>query len=171
MLFDVNDFDETYPGPWEWDVKRLAASFEIGGRDRGFDPADRRAIVLAGVHAHRDQMRRVALMGTLEAWYDHLAVDELLGRPLEDLIVPRSEWENAEVLIKSLLQSHRRTLTHEHHPIEEFRYVHTARKVVGVGSVGTRCYIMLLVGRDNGDPLFLQVKEAQGRCSSRTCAG
>ncbi|HEY2789332.1 MAG TPA: DUF2252 family protein, partial [Gaiellales bacterium] len=58
--------------------------------------------------------------------------------------------------------SHRRTLTHEHHPIEEFRYVHTARKVVGVGSVGTRCYIMLLVGRDNGDPLFLQVKEAQG---------
>ena len=217
MLFDVNDFDETYPGPWEWDVKRLAASFEIGGRDRGFAAADRRAIVLAGVSAYRTQMRRVAQMGTLEAWYDHLAVDELLDRvrrelgrdrltkreakraqaivakartrdsvrvlarrageidgelriladpplivPLEDLIVPGSEWENAEVLIKSLLQSYRRTLTNEHHPIEEFRYVHTARKVVGVGSVGTRCYIMLLVGRDNGDPLFLQVKEAQG---------
>jgi uncharacterized protein (DUF2252 family) len=216
MLFDVNDFDETYPGPWEWDVKRLAASFEIGGRDRGFDPADRRAIVLAGVGAYRAQMRRVARMGTLGAWYDHLEVDQLLENvrravardrltkreakqaeevvakartrdsvrvlarraaevdgelriladpplivPMEDLIVPGSEWDDAEALIKSLLQSYRRTLTREHHPIEEFRYVHTARKVVGVGSVGTRCYIMLLVGRDNGDPLFLQVKEAQ----------
>jgi uncharacterized protein (DUF2252 family) len=216
MLFDVNDFDETYPGPWEWDVKRLAASFEIGGRDRGFDAADRRAIVLAGVGAYRAHMRRVARMGTLDAWYDHLEVDQLLENvrravasdrlskreakraetivakartrdsvrvmarraaeidgepriladpplivPMEDLIVPGSEWDDAEPLIKSLLQSYRRTLTHEHHPIEEFRYVHTARKVVGVGSVGTRCYIMLLVGRDNGDPLFLQVKEAQ----------
>jgi uncharacterized protein (DUF2252 family) len=218
MLFDLNDFDETLPGPWEWDVKRLAASFEIGGRDRGFAQGDRRAIVLACVRAYRTRMRMVAQMGTLDAWYDHLEVGRLLDEvrrevrrnrltkaearradrqvakartrasvrvlakrasevdgelrivpdpplvvALEDLVVPGSEWDGAEeALIKPLLRSYRRTLTLEHHPIEEFRYVHAARKVVGVGSVGTRCYILLLVGRDNRDPLFLQVKEAQG---------
>jgi hypothetical protein len=85
--------------------------------------------------------------------------------PLEDLIAPESEWEEAERLIKGLLASYRRTLAREHHPLEEFRFVHAARKVVGVGSVGTRCYILLLVGRDHRDPLFLQVKEAGRRCS------
>ena len=72
MLFDINDFDETLPGPWEWDVKRLAASFEVMGRDRGFTPADRRAVVMAGVGEYRDRMRRAAGMGTLDAWYDQL---------------------------------------------------------------------------------------------------
>ena len=80
--------------------------------------------------------------------------------PMEELIAPGSEWEDAERLIKSLLASYRRTLARDHHPLEEFRFVHAARKVVGVGSVGTRCYILLLVGRDHRDPLFLQVKEA-----------
>ena len=200
MLFDVNDFDETLPGPWEWDVKRLAASFEIGGRYLGFDPADRRAIVMACVREYRGRMRRVGNMGTLDAWYDHLEVGQLVRRirdevsrdrltkeearrarrhvaearardsvrvftkragevdgalrilpdpplivPLEDLVAPGSEWEEAEELNSGLLRSYRRTLAHDHHPIEEFRYVHAARKVVGVGSVGTRCYIMLLV--------------------------
>jgi uncharacterized protein (DUF2252 family) len=98
MIFDINEFDKTLPGPWEWDVKRLAASFEIMGRDRGFAPADRRAVVMAGVAEY---------------------------------------------------------------PVEEYRYVHTAYKMVGVGSVGTRCYIMLMLGRDHNDPLFLQTKEAQ----------
>jgi uncharacterized protein (DUF2252 family) len=223
MLFDVNDFDETLPGPWEWDVKRLAASFEIGGRDRGFAPADRRAIVLAGVREYRDRMRRVAGMRTLDAWYDHLEVGRLLERireevraerltkpearqaerlvakarardsvrvlakragavdgelrilpdpplitPIEDLIEAGSEWErDTERVVKKLLSTYRRTLAHDHHPVEEFRYVHTARKVVGVGSVGARCYIMLLVGRDDRDPLFLQVKEAQASVLER----
>ena len=72
MIFDINDFDETLPGPWEWDVKRLAASFEIMGRDRGFSPDDRRAIVMAGVREYRERMRRAAGMGTLDAWYDQL---------------------------------------------------------------------------------------------------
>jgi hypothetical protein len=81
--------------------------------------------------------------------------------PIEDLIKPGSEWENPTPLIKKLLSSYRRTLAHHHHPLEEYRYVHTAYKMVGVGSVGTRCYIMLLVGRDHNDPLFLQIKEAQ----------
>jgi uncharacterized protein (DUF2252 family) len=216
MIFDINDFDETLPGPWEWDIKRLAASFEVMGRDRGFAPADRRAIVMAGVAEYRDRMRQAAGMGALGAWYDHLEAgmllslvrkavrvkrvskkearsferdvkrahsrdstrvfakraDEVEGElrivadppiiiPIEDIIIPGSEWEDPVPLIKKLLNSYRRTLGHHHHPVEEYRYVHTAYKMVGVGSVGTRCYITLLTGRDHNDPLFLQVKEAQ----------
>ena len=216
MLFDINDFDETLPGPWEWDVKRLAASFEIMGRDRGFSQADRRAVVMAGVREYRERMRRAAGMGALDAWYEHFEAGMLLklvrrevrvkrvgkgeGReleemvakaktrdstrvfakraeevegelrivadppiimPIEDIVQPGSEWENPAPLIKKLLTSYRRTLGRQHHPLEEYRYVHAAYKMVGVGSVGTRCYILLLVGRDHDDPLFLQVKEAQ----------
>jgi uncharacterized protein (DUF2252 family) len=222
MLFDINDFDETLPGPWEWDVKRFAASFEIGGRDRGFAPADRRAIVMAGVREYRDRMRQAAGMGSLGAWYVQLDAGLLLSlvrkevhvkrvskreartaerlvakartrdctrvfakraskvggelrivadtphiAPIEDLVEAESDWENTDALIKKLLSSYRRTLGHQHHPIEEFRYVHAARKVVGVGSVGTRCYIILLSGRDHDDPLFLQVKEAQASVLER----
>jgi len=216
LIFDLNDFDETLPGPWEWDVKRLAASFEIMGRHRGYSRTNRRAIVMAGVHAYRERMRNAAAAGTLDVWYDHLEAGKLLDEvakevrkgelskksaakaqnymakartrdsvrvmsrradkvdgelrivsdpPLivsvDDLIVPGSEWEKTDVLIKDLLSSYRHTLGVEHHPLEEFRYVHAARKVVGVGSVGTRCYILLLIGRDENDPLILQVKEAQ----------
>ena len=222
MLFDINDFDETLPGPWEWDVKRLAASFEVMGRDRGFAPADRRAVVMAGVAEYRDRMRQAAGMRTLDAWYEHLeagmllkmvnkavrvkrvskeearATEEMVAKartrdstrvfakradevdgelrivadppiiiPIEDLVKPGSEWENPTPLIKKLLSSYRRTLGRHHHPLEEYRYVHTAYKMVGVGSVGTRCYIMLLLGRDHDDPLFLQVKEAQASVLER----
>jgi uncharacterized protein (DUF2252 family) len=222
MIFDINDFDETLPGPWEWDVKRLAASFEIMGRDRGFPPADRRAVVMAGVAEYRDRMRQAAGMATLGAWYDQLEAgvllnlvrqetrvnrvskrearaferdvkqahtrdstrvfakraDEVEGElrivadpplivPIEDIIMPGSEWENTEELIKKGLSAYRRTLGHHHHPIEEFRYVHSAYKMVGVGSVGTRCYIMLMLGRDHNDPLFLQIKEAQASVLER----
>jgi hypothetical protein len=96
-----------------------------------------------------------------------IVADPPLIIPIEDIIVPGSEWEDPEPLIKKLLSAYRRTLGHQHHPIEEFRYVHTAYKVVGVGSVGTRCYIMLMLGRDVGDPLFLQVKEAQASVLER----
>jgi uncharacterized protein (DUF2252 family) len=216
LIFDINDFDETLPGPWEWDVKRMAASFEIMGRFRGFSPDDRSAIVIAGVREYRERMRRAAGMPTLGAWYDQLEVGVLLKLvrqqiqvkqldktsarrarkhvakayandnarvfakragevdgelriatdpplivPVEDLIVAGTEWEDPAPLIKKLLASYRRTLGGQGHPLEEFRYVHAARKVVGVGSVGTRCYILLLTGRDENDPLFLQVKEAQ----------
>ncbi len=216
MIFDINDFDETLPGPWEWDVKRLAASFEIMGRDRGFSPADRRAVVMAGVAEYRDRMRQAAGMGALDAWYDHLEAGMLLKLvrqevrvkrvtkaearaleqdvnkahtrdnirvftkraaevdgelrivadppliiPIEDLVAPGSAWEDPVPLIKKLLSSYRRTLGGQYHPVEEYRYVHTAYKMVGVGSVGTRCYIMLMLGRDHNDPLFLQTKEAQ----------
>jgi hypothetical protein len=87
--------------------------------------------------------------------------------PIEDLVEPGSVWEQSDVLIKQLLSSYRQTLGVEHHPLEEFRYVHAARKVVGVGSVGTRCYILLLVGRDDTDPLILQVKEAEASVLER----
>jgi uncharacterized protein (DUF2252 family) len=216
LMFDINDFDETLPGPWEWDVKRLAASFEIMGRDRGYSPADRREVVLAGVREYRDRMRQAARMGSLAAWYEHFEAgmllklvrqqvrlnqvdkkaaeaaenmvakarsrdsvrvlskraDQVEGElrivadppviiPIEDLITPGSEWEDPAPLIKELLSSYRQTLGQHHHPVEEYQYVHAAYKMVGVGSVGTRCYIVLLLGRDHDDPLFLQVKEAQ----------
>jgi uncharacterized protein (DUF2252 family) len=222
MMFDINDFDETLPGPWEWDVKRLAASFEIAGREGGFAPSDRRAIVLAGVREYREWMRHSAGMCTLDTWYAHMKIrhmldwirtevkEERLGKkegreaapdvakartrdsmrafskltaeingeprilgdpplivPIEDLVLPGTTREEIERSMRQLLRAYLRTLTHEHHPVEEFRYVHMARKVVGVGSVGTRSWILLLVGRDNQDPLILQAKEAQASVLER----
>lgn len=222
MLFDINDFDETLPGPWEWDVKRLAASFEVAGRDLGFSPSDRRDIVTAGVHEYRDAMGRAAQMGALEAWYAHLTADDLeswieaevrekrLGKkeakdaasivakarsrvharsfarltrevdgrlkinadpplivPIDDLVLPGMAREDVEDWMRSLVQSYRGSLSSRHHPIEEFRYVDTARKVVGVGSVGTRAWILLLLGRQRQAPLFLQAKEAQASVLER----
>jgi hypothetical protein len=107
--------------------------------------------------------RRVGTVG------DELRIvaDPPLIVPVEDLVQPGSAWQHTDVLVKKLLASYRRTLGVEHHPLEEFHYVHAARKVVGVGSVGTRCYIMLLVGRDDHDPLVLQVKEAQASVLER----
>src|SRR5262249_40145997 len=90
-----------------------------------------------------------------------IVADPPLIVPLEDMAPAGGSWEEAAPLIKKLLASYVRTLGRHHHPLEEYRYVHAARKVVGVGSVGTRCYILLLLGRDDNDPLFLQVKEAQ----------
>ncbi len=216
MLFDINDFDETLPGPWEWDVKRLAASFEVAGRDLGFSAADRRDIVLAGVREYRDAMRRAARMGALDAWYAHLTVEDLtawigaevragrLGNkeakeaagdvakararvhersfrrlagevdgklriiadpplivPIDDLVLPGTAREETEEWMRSLVRAYRRSLAQSRHPIEEYRYVDTARKVVGVGSVGTRAWIFLFLGRQRQAPLFLQAKEAQ----------
>ncbi len=222
LLFDINDFDETLPGPWEWDVLRLAASFEIAGRERGFGAGDRRTIVGAGAREYREQMRRSAEMGTLEVWYAHVAAAEIedlistevarkrLGKkegrdiltdlrkartrdsprafakraqekdgelrfiaqpplivPVEDLWPPGYSRERSEQSMRRLLGAYRRTLARAHHPIEEFRYLHMARKIVGVGSVGTRCWIMLMLGRDSGDPLILQAKEAQASVLER----
>ena len=222
LVFDINDFDETLPGPWEWDLKRLAASFEIAGRDLGFSRADRRAVVLAGVREYRERVREAAGMRTLDAWYAHMSVEQInswisaevrnkrLGKqeakeaaqdiakartrdsvrvfarrtaqidgelrivrdpplimPIEDLVLSQAAREQVERSVHKLMQAYRRTLAHEHHPIEEFHYVHMARKVVGVGSVGTRCWIFLLAGRNLDDPLFLQAKEAQASVLER----
>ena len=211
LVLDINDFDETLPGPFEWDVKRLAASFAVGGRDRGFDDATRKSIVLASVRAYRESMARCAAMRNMDLWYARQEVDELFAklgsrvtaaqrkraeknvakarakdsvrafdkltevvdgelRIISDppLIVPVEElMEEAGVsefedLVRNVIRSYRRTLPRDRRKLlERFRYVHAARKVVGVGSVGTRAWILLLLGRDEQDPLFLQMKEAQ----------
>jgi uncharacterized protein (DUF2252 family) len=222
LMFDINDFDETLPGPWEWDLKRLAASFEVTGRDLGYSQQDRRDIVLACAREYRKRMRESAGMRTMDAWYANMNVDEFsrwiraeigsdkrakrdgqrasqdiakartrdsvrvfakrtgtvdgelrivsdppLITPIEEIVDTPERRSQAERSIRKLIKSYRRTLAHEHHPIEEFRYVHMARKVVGVGSVGTRCWIFLMVGRDQKDPLFLQAKEAQASALER----
>ena len=211
LIFDINDFDETSVGPWEWDVKRLAASLEIGGRAVGFTATDRRAAVLASVKAYRDTMRSFATMTNLEVWYAHIDIEQMLptikanippkrakkfekvlakaksrdsmqayGKLTEQvdgqtrivsqppLIVPIRELFGEEQLaraedeIAGILRAYRRTLaTDRRHLLEGFRMIEVARKVVGVGSVGTRAWVVLMLGRDETDPLFLQVKEAE----------
>jgi uncharacterized protein (DUF2252 family) len=211
LVFDINDFDETTHGPWEWDVKRLAVSFAVAGRDNGFTTAQRKAVLLELVGAYRGAMRAFATMGHLEVWYAHLDVDVMLQQ-LEDtlsatarkraraniakarthdsthalakltevvdgerriisdppLIQPIEELmgtattEGTLDFLHDLLAEYRNTLQPDRrHLLEGFRVHHAARKVVGVGSVGTRAWIMLLFGRDGDDPLILQAKEAQ----------
>ncbi len=211
LVFSINDFDETHPGPFEWDVKRLAASFAVAGRDRGFDDKQREQVNLAVGSAYREAMARYAGMGNLELWYTRVDVEELFAElqhavsakerkraeqnlaktqskdslkaftkltelvdgepriaadppvvtPLEEL-VGEEGLDQAEEFMRNGIRSYRRTLTGDRRRLlERYRYVHAARKVVGVGSVGTRAYIMLLLGSDQGDPLFLQFKEAE----------
>ena len=218
LVFDVNDFDETLPGPWEWDVKRLAASLEVAARGNGFGGKDRREIVTASVTRYRQAMRSFAAMSNLDVWYARADLDDLRaqfasqlkarqrkmvdkgmakaqtrdsmqelakltqladGRPriISDppLLVPAAELLPAQTdqaafaeQVKDLLAKYRRTLeTDRRFLLETFTFADLARKVVGVGSVGTRCWIVLLLGRDDSDPLFLQVKEAEASVLSR----
>jgi uncharacterized protein (DUF2252 family) len=210
LVFSVNDFDETLPGPFEWDVKRLVASFEVAGRDRGFDAKHRTTANLAVTRAYREAMREFAQMRALDLWYARLDMDDVArqwasqasgkqmrrfdrnlakarakdslratGRLTEvvdghrriisdpPLIVPIDELFGdhgaaLEQAIRTIISSYRRTLPVDRRRLlERFRYAHAARKVVGVGSVGTRAWIALMLGRDDEDPLFLQVKEAE----------
>jgi uncharacterized protein (DUF2252 family) len=208
LVFDLNDFDETLPGPWEWDVKRLAASIAVCARDRGFDEDDG---VRAAVREYRRAMRRFAGMRTTEVWYARLDVAEQFVRWSEHLGPPRSkdldkslakarrkdslralakltyvvdgeprivsdpplvvpiaellgDVEEARVreLFGGYLRDYERTLQNDRrHLLRGYRLVDVAHKVVGVGSVGTRAWIALLLGRDASDPLFLQFKEAE----------
>jgi uncharacterized protein (DUF2252 family) len=255
LLFDVNDFDETLPGPFEYDVKRMAASFTIAGRNNGFSPADARAAALESVRAYREAMAGFAQMGMMDIWYAHLDEDELrssiqselagvarqekaakkaekadkrakapkkaekravkqakadkqrdmvarvaakraaktaakahtrdsvqalskLGEQVNGgyrivsqppIVVPYRDLAavyglsaaEADKAIRGQFRAYRETLQDDRrHLLERFEIIDAARKVVGVGSVGTRCFIVLLQGRDAGDPLFLQVKEA-----------
>jgi uncharacterized protein (DUF2252 family) len=212
MLFDINDFDETNPGPFEWDVKRLAASFEAAGRDEGYAAKERRAVRLAAVRAYREAMVDFAGMPNLQVWYASLDVERAIAevranisrsmferaeaniakartrdsmhalaklthvvdgrrRIISDppLIVPLAELVGGDVdadqlldQVRRVIREYRRTLsTDRRHLLAQFEFIDLARKVVGVGSVGTRAWIALLQGRDGGDALFLQVKEAQ----------
>jgi uncharacterized protein (DUF2252 family) len=218
LVFDVNDFDETLPGPWEWDVKRLAASMEVAARSNGFRDKQRRKIVAGTVAGYRQAMRDFAGMSQLGIWYARADIDQLraqfesklddrqrklvakgaakartrdsmeeLGKltttvdgqlriiadppllvPIEDLLADRSQRSALESEIHSIMSRYRRTLaTDRRYLIDQYEFVHLARKVVGVGSVGTRCWIVLMLGRDESDPLFLQVKEAEESVLSR----
>ena len=210
LVFDVNDFDETLPGPFEWDLKRLVASFEIAGRDRGFSAKERQAINRSVTHAYRAAMKNFAGMNTLDEWYARIDVDQIAdvlrqqGRkkqlkqldraaakaesrtslrafsklthsvdgepriisdpptivPVEELTQP-GDPKALDEFLHGIIRSYRASLPGDRRRLlERFRYTHAARKVVGVGSVGTRAWIVLLLDR-RGDPIFLQAKEAQ----------
>ncbi len=209
LVFDINDFDETHAGPFEWDVKRLAASIAVAGRANGFPAGAQNDAVRACVEAYRRRMREFAGMRTLDIWYaqddadrlrelmassmdratrrrtaeatgkartrTHLQAFEKLTRataggrriaadpplitPLRDLLDGPAAEEKA---LREVLDGYARSLSSERrHLLGRYHLVDVARKVVGVGSVGTRCWIVLLLGRDDDDPLLLQAKEAQ----------
>jgi uncharacterized protein (DUF2252 family) len=205
LLFDLNDFDETLPGPWEWDVKRLAASLVVAGRENGFDAADCRDPARASAASYRQRMAEFSQMGELEVWYSRVGEEDIRGllsdaknrkttakklsktlrkarsrdslqalskltkvvdgrRMINDdppLLVRVADGDEIRVQVNAILESYKRTLQDDRrYLLDRYRFVDTARKVVGVGSVGTRAYVVLLEGRDENDPLFLQVKEA-----------
>src|SRR4029077_11731002 len=206
--FDINDFDETLPGPWEWDVKRLVTSVAIVAEESGFGREERERVLRACAQAYRDRMRMLAKMGELDVWYDHIVVDDALeadvdhaygqairrtaatastsdnlpalwkltrvvdGRrllasdpplliPIDEL-VGEAQARRYEQQMSVLFDEYRQSLDPSRRLlIGRFRYVGGARKVVGVGSVGTRAWVVLLLGRDDNDPLLMQVKEAE----------
>jgi uncharacterized protein (DUF2252 family) len=208
LVFDINDFDETLPGPFEWDLKRLVASFAVAGRDLDFPAKQRRTVNMAVTRAYRGAMRELASMKTFDLWYSRVDAEALIAQfqtqasakrrklmeknlaktrakdslrafgkltttvdgepriisdpplivPIEDL----ADGRDVEAFARAVNRGYRRTLQGDRKQLlERFRYVHAARKVVGVGSVGMRAWIVLMLGRDNDDPLFLQLKEAQ----------
>jgi uncharacterized protein (DUF2252 family) len=212
FLFDVNDFDETLPGPWEWDVKRLAASLEVAGRGNGFSRKQRRRIVTSSTRMYRETMRGFAGMSNIDVWYARVDLDlvekmfssrmaakdrkvvarnlakartkdsmqafsKLAGvvdgqtRIIADppLIMPVSHLRpeerdelGFEAQLDEMLARYGGTLNGAHRILfRRYQLVDLARKVVGVGSVGTRCWIFLFTARDGTEPLMLQVKEAQ----------
>ena len=210
-VFDINDFDETLPGPWEWDVKRLAASVEVAARDLGLRKAQRVAAVKAAASGYRERMAELAEMSNLEVWHARLDVGDVLRMieskgdeklaanlehdvrkgmtrnhltaftklidnsdgesrfaqhppllvPIDDLLDDRARRRYVGV-IREFLDQYRSSLSSQHqHLLDGYRYVHLARKVVGVGSVGTRAMVVLMVGLNDADPLLLQLKEAK----------
>jgi uncharacterized protein (DUF2252 family) len=211
MIFDVNDFDETLPGPFEWDLKRLAASIEVAARSRGFDDALRTKLVGLSSRGYREAIRDFGGMRQLDVWYLRLDAATLLDRwgteagqtviegfqkrvekahtkdhlkavarlteerdgklhfradpplltPIDDLVEAGHEAETIDSLVAAL-DGYRVTLTGDRQQLlSRYRFTDLARKVVGVGSVGTRCWVALFIGRDEGDPLVLQIKEAE----------
>lgn len=211
LVFDCNDFDETIPGPFEWDVMRLGASFEIAGRSLGLGKRQRRETVTEAVAEYRTTIAALASQTNLEVWYQRLAVDDAIARygekmdarsrqrfernrakarakdslralsklterrdgklrirsqppllvPVEELAGDR-DADQVQAAVETMIAAYRETLSEAAGSLlNTYRYVDMARKVVGVGSVGTRCWIVLMVGRDDNDPLVLQIKEAE----------
>jgi len=219
LVFDVNDFDETLPGPFEWDVKRLAASLAVAGRDNGFTAKIRRKIVLAAAEGYRTAMRGFARQPLLDVWYAHLDIEQAIGelqaqvkakrfKAAEGLLAKAHTRDSTQALgklttvvdgrrtiisdppmivpieevfadvqadaiyelIRTVLGKYRRTLQSDRrHLLEQFTLVQVARKVVGVGSVGTRAWVLLMDAADGVEPLFLQAKEAQPSVLAEYC--
>ena len=211
LVFDVNDFDETLPGSFEWDLKRMAASFAIASADNGFDDEDSRKSAAASVNAYRDGMAALAQKGFLDVWYSQVSADDILntleadgktkkarkaskkakkarGKDSMHVLGKLTETVDGKTRIRSdppfvvplrdmaadLRPDDVRQIVHDAMAsyvttvpdgfavlLDRYRYVDMAFKVVGVGSVGTRCFIVFLVGRDTTDPLFLQIKQAE----------
>jgi uncharacterized protein (DUF2252 family) len=224
LVFDCNDFDETLPGPWEWDVKRLAASFVIAARVRGFSKSARKEAVLTLGQTYRETLRTMALMTNLDVWYSHIDVDQLISLldaqaaatgsktgarlaatatklatkaltkdsmkavdkltkvvdgervivsepplvvPIEELF-PEVEQQAMVELFHGLIRKYRQTLpTDRRDLLEQYSFARVARKVVGVGSVGTRAWIIMMHGRQPNEILFLQAKEAEASVLER----
>lgn len=200
LLFDVNDFDETLPGPFEWDIKRLAASLVVAARQRGFSEVDGRDFVQAACTSYRSHLARYATMYQLDVWYDRVdveAAEEALASSQTDkatakMIAKARQRTNLQALSKmTTIVDGRRQIVDDPPVIEHldgdvfadlfpsfeaymetldadrrqlithYQYVDFARKVVGVGSVGTRCFVLLMEGKVHNGPLFLQIKEAE----------
>jgi uncharacterized protein (DUF2252 family) len=224
LVFDCNDFDETHPGPWEWDIKRLAASVVIAGRHRGHPKAVRSSAIVALGQGYRESMRLMATLSNLEVWYSHVDVQEVITGleseaaatgsktqarmaatatkvvekartkdsmkaldklthvvagervilsdppllvPIEELF-PEIEFEQVSGMFRDILRRYRQSLsTDRRHLLEEYRFSQMARKVVGVGSVGTRAWVILMRGCSDEDVLFLQAKEAEASVLER----
>jgi uncharacterized protein (DUF2252 family) len=182
LVFDLDDFDETLPGPWEWDLKRLTAGFALAGRDLGFKRSERSVALLAAAHSYREAMRGFAAEGDLAVWHERLDVEESLGRlegadpgsvkrverrtpsieePAPDATESSAEAE-AEASLREVLLTYRSTLPGDgRHLLDGFQFRRIARQAGEVGSLGTRAWVILLTGRDDEDPLFLQAKEAE----------
>jgi uncharacterized protein (DUF2252 family) len=199
LMFDINDFDETLPGPWEWDVKRLATSLVVAARTAGFDQAVGHGAAQAAVRVYREQLARYAGMRLLEVWYSRVDASEIIAlsrgrrrRVVAERLARAQHHTNLDALprltepaaegrrfvedppllthvqechpgwVEEVLGRYRASMSDERRQLlGRFRAQDAARKVVGVGSVGTRAWIVLMLGRDGQDPLFLQAKEAQ----------
>ncbi|HYJ11983.1 MAG TPA: DUF2252 domain-containing protein, partial [Thermomicrobiales bacterium] len=199
LVFDINDFDETLPAPWEWDVKRLAASIVVAGRSNGYRTADSRNAAVAAIRSYRERMAAFATMTHLDVWYSNISVEAFAAsmpkrvrKDVERRAQKAVHRDNLQALAKMtsvvdghvrivedppLIIHHSDEVVGEHLPtmakayrstirddlrelLDRYTFVDFARKVVGVGSVGTRCYVVLMEGNHNQDPLFLQFKEA-----------
>lgn len=209
LVFDLNDFDETLPGPWEWDLKRLAASFVIAGREIGVSEEQGREAVAIGVRAYASHLSRYSAQGDLDAWYSHVTADDVIelistskgkraarrgaanaktrdnlqalaklttlvdGRPQivdDSPLLMRVDVNELVEDVKSTFRAYWRTLQDDRRQLlERYELVDVAQKVVGVGSVGTRWFVAPLVGRDDQDPPFLQIRRRKRRSSNGDC--
>jgi hypothetical protein len=169
LVFDLGEFDETLPGPFEWDLKRLVASLAVAGHDRGFSDSQRLRVSMAAARSYRDAMWRLARMGAIEAWYSRVDADDAVpatnGHAVTELAQlldgePRIAGDVAQMLSGSIQRYGSTLPSHRRHLLDRLRYGHAARSVAATDGAGSVAWIVLMLGRDGGDPVFLQLKPA-----------